>query len=124
MTATQFAQTAYAAAGAPVRTRRGSEHALFERVTARLISASDPDAPMTQRAAALHDNRQLWITLATDLASDGNALPQGLRAQLFYLAEFSLLHSSKALRDPAAIADLIDVNKAVMRGLDGKVDAA
>lgn len=124
MTATLFAQSAYAAAGAPVRTQRGNEYALFERVTARLTRAAEPDAPITHRAAALYDNRQLWITLATDLASEGNALPQPLRAQLFYLAEFSLLHSSKALRDPAAIAALIDVNRAVMRGLDGMVDAA
>ena len=124
MTAIQLAQTAYAAAGAPVRTTRGNEYAAFERVTARLTRASDAAAPMTQRAAALHDNRQLWTTLAIDLATEGNALPDGLRAQLFYLAEFSLLHSSNALRNPTAIAVLIDVNKAVMRGLDGMADAA
>lgn len=119
MTATQLAHATYAAASASVRTTRGSEHAVFERVTARLSRAADPTAPMAQRAAALHDNRQLWITLATDLASAENALPQGLRAQLFYLAEFSLLHSRQALRDHAAFAALIDINKAVMRGLDG-----
>lgn len=124
MTASQLAHTAYAAASAPVRTTRGSEHAVFERVTARLAHAADPNAPMTQRAAALHDNRALWITLATDLASADNALPQGLRAQLFYLAEFSLLQSSKALRDPASFAALIDINRAVMRGLDGVADPA
>jgi flagellar biosynthesis activator protein FlaF len=88
-------------------------------VTARLTRATDPATPMAQRAAALHDNRQLWITLATDLASADNALPQGLRAQLFYLAEFSLLQSSQALRDHSALTALIDINKAVMRGLDG-----
>lgn len=124
MTATQLAHTAYAAAGAPVRTARGSEYAAFERVNAGLTRAAQAAAPMTQRAAALHDNRRLWSTLATDLANDGNALPEGLRAQLLYLAEFSLLNSSTALRDPAAITVLIDVNKAVMRGLDGKADAA
>lgn len=124
MTATQLAQTAYAAAGAPVRTTRGNEYAAFERVTARLTHAADKAAPMTQRAAALLDNRQLWSTLAIDLATEGNALPDGLRAQLFYLAEFSLLQSSNALRDSAAISVLIDVNKAVMRGLDGMADAA
>lgn len=119
MTATQLAHSTYAAAGASVRTTRGSEHAIFARVTARLTRATDPATPMAQRAAALHDNRQLWITLATDLASADNALPQGLRAQLFYLAEFSLLQSSQALRDHSALTALIDINKAVMRGLDG-----
>ena len=119
MTATLLAQTAYAAS-APVRTARGSEFAAFETITARLKRAAAPNAPMTLRAAALHDNRRLWTTLATDLASADNGLPQGLRAQLFYLAEFSLLQSRAALRDASALAALIDVNLAVMRGLDGE----
>lgn len=119
MTATLLAQTAYGAASAPVRTHRGTEYAIFERVTARLSRAAEKTSGIAQRAAAIHDNRQLWITLATDLAGSENALPQSLRAQLFYLAEFSLLQSSAALRDPSALAALIDINKAVMRGLDG-----
>jgi flagellar protein FlaF len=124
VTATLLAQTAYGAVAAPMRTARGSEYAAFETITARLSRAADPDAPMTLRAAALHDNRRLWTTLAVDLASPENALPQALRAQLFYLAEFSLLQSSKALRDPAAIAALIDINHTVMRGLDGQAGEA
>lgn len=117
MTATLLAQTAYGAA-APVRTPRGSEFAAFERITTGLSRAADPTASMTMRASALHDNRRLWTTLATDIASPGNGLPQALRAQLFYLAEFSLLHSRAALRDPSALTALIDINRAVMRGLD------
>jgi flagellar protein FlaF len=119
VTATRLAQTAYAAAAVPVRTARASEQAVFETVTASLVRAAQPGAPMTLRAAALHDNRRLWTALATDLAAPDNALPGGLRAQLLYLAEFSLLQSRAALRDPAALAGLIDVNRAVMRGLGG-----
>jgi len=121
--ATSLAQNAYAAA-AQVRTARGSEYAAFEQITARLSRAMDATAPMTQRAAAVHDNRRLWTTLATDLASPDNALPQVLRAQLFYLAEFSLLQSRAALKDPAALAGLVDINRAVMRGLNGEAMAA
>lgn len=117
MTATLLAQTAYGAT-APVRTARGSEFAAFEIITNRLSRAADADAPMTTRAAAVHDNCKLWTTLATDLAGPNNGLPQVLRAQLFYLAEFSLLHSRKALRDLTALEVLIDINRAVMRGLD------
>ena len=119
MSATPLAQTAYAAATMPVRTARGAEQAAFETVTAALARAAAANAPMTQRAAALHDNRRLWTTLAMDLASEDNALPDALRAQLLYLAEFSLLQSRAALRDPAAIQALIDVNRAVLKGLDG-----
>jgi flagellar protein FlaF len=119
LTATSLAQTAYAAV-APVRTPRGSEYAAFERITGRLARAAEPDAPMTLRAAAVHDNRRLWTALATDLAAADNALPKGLRAQLFYLAEFSLLQSRAALRDTAALSALVDINRAVMRGLAGE----
>lgn len=124
MTATLLAQTAYGAAAAPVRTARGSELAAFEAITARLSRAAEPKAPMLLRAAALHDNRRLWTALATDLAGAENALPQGLRAQLFYLAEFSLSQSRAALRDVAALQGLIDVNRAVMRGLAGEAGTA
>ena len=123
MTAASLAQTAYAAA-APLRTPRGSEYAAFERITARLSRAAAPDAPMPLRAAAVHDNRRLWTTLATDLAAADDGLPQALRAQLFYLAEFSLLQSRAALRDAEALAALVDVNRAVMRGLAGEAAQA
>jgi flagellar protein FlaF len=119
VTATLLAQSAYGAVSAPVRTARGSEYAAFEAITARLVRAAEDNAPMTLRAAALHDNRRLWTTLATDVAAAENGLPQPLRAQLFYLAEFSLLQSGAALRDRSAFAALIEVNRAVMRGLNG-----
>lgn len=117
MTATSLALSAYRSSAAPIRSDRGSEYAAFETVTARLAKAAHPTSTMPNRAAALHDNRRLWTVLATDLASDDNALPQALRAQLFYLAEFSLLQSSAALKDATAIEPLIDINRAVMRGL-------
>jgi flagellar protein FlaF len=120
LTATSLAQTAYAAAAAPVGTPRSSEYAAFERITARLARAATGDAPLPQRAAALHDNRRLWTTLAMDLATEGNGLPDALRAQLFALAEYSLAQSRSALRDPAALAALVDINRAVMRGLNGE----
>lgn len=114
---TSLAQTAYAAAAAPVRTNRGTEYAAFQSVTAKLHHARHPQARMADRAQALHENRQLWTLLASDLADSGNALPQALRAQLFYLAEFSLLQSRAALKSTEALDALVDINTAVMRGL-------
>lgn len=124
MISTSLAQTAYAASATPVRTERGTEYAAFQKVTARLNQAQRDGAPMTERATALHDNRKLWTILASDLADGGNELPQGLRAQLFYLAEFSLLQSRKALNDAAALGALVEINTAVMRGLSGQEAAA
>jgi flagellar protein FlaF len=103
-----------------VGTPRSSEYTAFERITAQLARASAADTPFAQRAAALHDNRRLWTTLATDLATDANGLPDTLRAQLFSLAEFALAQSRIALRDPTALGGLVDINRAVMRGLNGE----
>lgn len=124
MTPSSLAQTAYGAAATPVRTDRGTEYAVFERITARLVRADRAESPMADRAAALHENRQLWTLLAGDVADEGNALPAALRAQIFYLHEFTEAHSRKVLKDGAAIAPLIEINRAVMRGLRGEREAA
>jgi flagellar protein FlaF len=36
---------------------------------------------------------------------------------LFYLAEFTRLHSSKVISEDASIAPLIDINRSIMKGL-------
>ena len=122
MISTSLAQTAYASAASPIRTERSTEYAAFQSVTARLNRSRHPETPMTERARALHDNRRLWTLLASDLADNDNELPQALRAQLFYLAEFSILQSRQALKDIAALDALVDINAAVMRGLTGQED--
>mgnify|MGYP003672825493 CR=1 FL=1 len=124
MTSSFLANSAYNSVKSAVKTERGTEHAAFERVTAQLSRAAGPDASMPQRAAALHDNRRLWTLMAANVADANNALPQSLRAQIFYLAEFTLQHSRKALTDGQPIAPLIDINTAVMRGLRGEAQAA
>ncbi len=124
MTASHLARSAYGQAASPTRTDRGTEYAAFERVTAQLTKASAKTSPMGQRAAALHDNRRLWTLLATDVADDGNALPDQIRAQILYLCEFTMLHSRKVLNDGASLAPLIEINTAVMRGLRGEAEAA
>jgi flagellar protein FlaF len=118
LSSTMLAQTAYAAT-APVRTSRGTEYAAFQKVTARMIRATRDGASMAERAIALQENRRLWTVLATDLADEANGLPDILRARLLFLAEFTLLNGSRALKDAGAMQPLIDINSAVMRGLSG-----
>lgn len=124
MTSSFLAQAAYNPVQSAVKTERGTEHAVFERVTAQLSRAANPKASMAERATALHDNRRLWTLMAANVADADNALPQSLRAQIFYLAEFTLQHSRKALSDNLPFAPLIDINTAVMRGLRGEAQAA
>jgi flagellar protein FlaF len=114
-----IARQAYGGAAPATRTPRSIEYDAFARITHRLRDAtarSDP-AAFSLLVHALHENRRLWATLAADVAGDGNSLPQGLRARLFYLAEFTTHHTSKVLAGTADTGALIDVNTAVMRGL-------
>jgi len=116
----QLARAAYAAPDAPTRTPRGLEYDLFARITHRIRAASAQGrAGFPALAAALHDNRRLWTALAADVAAPDNGLPPALRAQIFYLYEFTDQHSRKVLAGKADPAVLVEINSAVMRGLRG-----
>ncbi|MBA84300.1 flagellar biosynthesis regulator FlaF [Thalassovita sp. S70] len=116
MNAFNTAQRAYAQTAGPIRTPRGLEYEAFARITHRLKRASDSGSA-TALAAAVHLNRQLWTLLATDVADEANALPNDLRARIFYLSEFTAQYSRKVLRRTSDIQPLVDINTAMMRGL-------
>lgn len=121
MNTLDLARTAYATPGTPARTPRGIEYDLFARTTHRLKSAAQAGkANFPAMARAIHENNQLWVTLAADVADPGNGLPAPLRAQLFYLYEFTADHSRKVLAGEATVEALIDINTAIMRGLRGE----
>ena len=118
MNALNMAQTAYATTQSPIRTPRSTEYEAFARVTHRLKDASQKGrAGFAQLAEAIHSNRRLWTLLAGDVADDANALPRALRAQIFYLAEFTNHHSTLVLNGEGDVDVLIEINTAIMRGL-------
>ena len=125
MNATHQARLAYGAAHSPLRSGRSAEHQVFSDVTSRLraTSAAGPSG-FARLVEALHDNRRLWTRLAADVSDNGNALPRLLRAQIFYLAEFTDAHSRKVIKGEADVEALIDINLAVMRGLSGQTGAS
>ncbi len=115
------ARSAYATGA--VRTARGSEYAIFAKITHALRVLDETDASAyAALARAVHDNLRLWGALATDLRSDGNQLPDALRASLISLAEFVRKHSMRVLAGKASIEPLIDINTSIMRGLRGDVE--
>lgn len=121
----QQARRAYGAARTGTITPRTAEYDAFARVTARLDaprSGGAEDYP--QLAGALHDNCRLWLALARDLVSDGNRLPEDVRLRLIALAGFVQTHTAQVLRDEAEAAPLIDVNRAIMRGLSSERQVA
>lgn len=118
MNATLMAQNAYRQDAQATRTHRSVEYDAIARITHALKTAAQRGAAgFPDLAAAIHDNRRLWTILATDAADAGNQLPEALRARILYLAEFTRLHSSKALNKTASAAPLIEVNTAILKGL-------
>lgn len=116
MNARMNAQRAYSQTAGSIRTPRSVEYEAFARITHRLKSAAD-SGNMSGLASAIHLNRKLWTLLARDVADADNGLPAELRARIFYLAEFTNEHSRKILRKGASALPLIDLNTAIMRGL-------
>lgn len=120
MNVSEQARRAYAPTHVPIHTPRSVEAKLLSQVTSRLQQSLAPNAKYTDLVNAIHHNREMWTTLASDVASDDNGLPNALRAQIFYLAEFTDHHSSLVLRGNADASALIDINTAILRGLTGK----
>nr|WP_268821690.1 flagellar biosynthesis regulator FlaF [Octadecabacter dasysiphoniae] len=116
-----LAHQAYAPKTSALRSERSTEHQLFSEITAQLRNtASRLPAAFPKFAEAVHANRAVWTHLATQVADGDNALSDDLRARIFYLAEFTAFHSRKVLKGEADITPLIDINTAMMRGLNPK----
>ena len=118
MNAIEQARKAYAPAQSHLRSFKSIEYQAFNEIIGRLTAAANGSAgSFPELASALHDNRALWSILAADVADPENALPQQLRAQIFYLAEFTEHHSRRVLRGEANADALIEINTAILRGL-------
>lgn len=121
MNVIEQARQAYAPTQVAVRTAQSIEVQLISQITARMKRAQNTQ-PVNFPAltSALHDNRRMWYTMAADVADKNNALPRELRAQIFYLAEFTDHHSKRVLKGETDATALIDINTAVMRGLNAQ----
>ena len=114
-----LAERAYQGQSTATLTPRGIEYQAFARVTRQLATAGRKGSQgFAELVAAIHDNRRLWTILAADVADPQNKLPADLRAKIFALAAFTNQHSSKVLARKASVIALIDINAAIMRGLN------
>ncbi|WP_380055187.1 flagellar biosynthesis regulator FlaF [Falsihalocynthiibacter sp. SS001] len=118
MNALDQAKTAYGKTQTTTRSPRGIEYEAFARITHALKAAqSKGKAGFKDLVAAMHQNRQLWTLLASDVAESSNQLSDDLRARIFYLAEFTAVQTRRVLKDGASADALIDINSAIMGGL-------
>lgn len=109
---------AYQTTAQKTESPRQAEYRAFAMVTRGLIDAAAlPVSEVGRRAEALDKNRRLWVVLAADCGTEGNQLPQSLRAQIISLSIFVDKHSRAILRQGASFEVLIDINRTIMQGL-------
>lgn len=118
-----LAQSLYAKPTRELGTARGIEYKAFSKVTARLASWNAETDSFGNLAEALCENQLLWTVLGADVADNGNELPEQLRAQLFYLTEFTNHQTRKILAGEAELKILVEINTSIMRGLRDCADA-
>jgi flagellar protein FlaF len=113
---------AYQRAAEQAEGPKQTEYRLFGLVTRALMDAEQKDASdAAGRMKALHWNRRLWTTLATDCASPDNHLPMQLRANIISLSIWVDKHTSQVMQKQAAIQPLIDINRIIMQGLSNQM---
>lgn len=121
MTATAMAKSAYHQSARSTASPRSVERQLLSRLTSALIvSEKNRGADHTGFIRALSKNLEFWTVIAADVASEGNKLPQELRAQLFYLFEFTRHHTKKMIANDdgnLSVSPLVDINQNIIAGL-------
>ena len=121
MIANQQHRHDYGAFSAPEKSSRSAEYDAIGRVTSNLLALSESRSNFAALVAAVDENRRLWATIASSVVDPDNTLSGEIKAKLFYLHEFTTEHSRKVLKGNAGLIPIIDVNLAVMRGLNSAV---
>ena len=112
---------AYERAATQAESPRELEYRAFGMATAALVRVKEGGTSSPREVAeALETNRRLWNVLSSDCATEGNKLPQPLRAQIISLAMWVSRYSSDVLRSGADVTALIDVNRSIMEGLTAR----
>ncbi|MBE7635217.1 flagellar biosynthesis regulator FlaF [Sneathiella sp. P13V-1] len=113
---------AYQKANQNTENPRQTEYRAFAIFT-RALEEAEAKGPV-EVVKAVADNRQLWLTLQMDLASEDNKLPKELKAQLISISIWVNRYSAEALKGEASLEPLITVNKQIMEGLRGTSSSA
>ncbi|MBY9065745.1 flagellar biosynthesis regulator FlaF [Hyphomonas sp. WL0036] len=120
-----LAYKAYGQVTQRTATGRALEISVFEQITQALQAVHDNNGENPgEWGDAIHRNLQLWSIIAADVLNEENALPSETRAGLFSLSEFVRRTSMKVLAGADGLADIIDVNRKIMAGLDGSAASA
>ena len=124
MNVVERAREGYGRNAVPIKSHRAAEYEAIARISHRLrATAMNRKSRYADFVSALHENSKLWSTLAVNVADPSNELPQELRARLFWLAEFTETETRRILKGQGDIAALIEVNAAILHGLNAQGSA-
>ncbi|GFE73390.1 MULTISPECIES: flagellar biosynthesis regulator FlaF [Novosphingobium] len=98
-------------------TPRRNEYRLMSQITGEMIAARDAGLAGAQLAPALHRNRMAWSTFSSMCATQGNQLPDDLRARIISIGMWVDKYTSQVITGRDTIDDLIVVNRAIIEGL-------
>lgn len=96
---------------------RATEHRLMGQITGEMIVARDAGRHGVALVDTLYRNREMWNIFSIDCATQGNGLPDQLRAGIVSLALWIDRFSSEVIAGREPIDDLIAVNRSIMEGL-------
>jgi len=93
------------------------EYRLFVQVTNALKTAQAEKLRGAELMGVLDWNRRMWSVFSSDCGTEGNTLPDALRAGIVSLSIWVSKHSSAIMRGDEDIQDLININTTIMEGL-------
>lgn len=122
--------TAYKRTITQTENPRQIERRVFSNVTAEMEATSEGfDSSLDSMEKlnilssglreTLSQNQKIWQTIRSDLISPGNALAPDLKAGLISLALWVESHTNDVLKGQKKVKPLLDVNRSIIRGLEG-----
>jgi len=101
---------------------RKIEREAFERSLMLLKSAQSRGPASREAIEAIHYVNRLWTRLMEDLASEGNGLPDELRASLISVGIWVLRRTDDIrLGKVSDFSALIDVTRSISKGLEAEL---
>lgn len=118
MSTASLARHAYETSAHVAPTPKTIEADAFKRVTTLLQNSRHGGASSYRDTVeAVYLNKRLWSLIASDLAEDGNLLPQDLKVGLLNLAVFTETQCKQVLDGTGSVDAMIEINRAVLKGL-------
>jgi len=110
---------AYQNARSRAEAPRATEARLIGQITGEMMAAQSRGETGAALIHPLHRNREMWTAFASDCAAPGNGLPDAVRASVISLSLWVERFTSDVVRGRESMDALIDVNRAIMEGLQG-----